>query len=86
MIVEPIPPILRSPYGLFLKPLTPCHTAPPIACAKVHQLWDVTQRDSKHLHPYKKHLRSLIMLPMGRDRESDLSRGLSLPWRKVDEV
>lgn len=24
-------PILRSPYGEFLKPLTPCHTAPPMA-------------------------------------------------------
>ncbi len=24
-------PILRSPYGLFRNPFTPCHTAPPIA-------------------------------------------------------
>lgn len=31
-LVIVIPPIRLSPYGLFRKPFTPCHTAPPIAC------------------------------------------------------
>jgi hypothetical protein len=36
--VMALPPILLSPYGLFLYPLTPCHTAPPIACRKLLEL------------------------------------------------
>ena len=40
-------PILLSPTGLFLKPLTPCQTAPPIAYRE-HQLASVQKVFDKH--------------------------------------
>jgi hypothetical protein len=80
-----IPPIRRSPYGLFLNPFTPCHTAPPIACPNCQLI---------HAHlsiacwffyalPYKRHHRNPTAQPMGMGRESGPVRGLVPPSREL---